>query len=358
MKTIRTCAVGVLLCVVIAALASCVSGLTVCGFSMEIIGSPVLSIAAGMLLGLAAPELARGVRTRPGIHFASKQILQWAVVGLGFSMNLGTIAEVGGKSLPIIVTTITVSLAVAWVGMHLLRVPARIACLVGVGSSICGGSAIAAAAPVIDADDEEVAQSISVIFLYNVLAALIFPAFGHWLGLGSEGFAIFAGTAVNDTSSVTAAASTAELIYGVDGILSTAVTVKLTRTLAILPVTLGLALYKARRSGDGKLKWKAAFPRFILHFVAASLVTTLMCVLPQGEVTAVYLDSFVPFMKSLARFFIAMAMGAIGLNTDLRNLIKKGGRPMILGLCCWGAITAVSLGMQLATGVFATDLPA
>lgn len=116
------------------------------------------------------------------------------------------------------------------------------------GSSICGGSAIAATAPVIDADDEDVAQSISVIFLFNILAALIFPTLGYALGFGTEGFAVFAGTAVNDTSSVTATAATAENLYHASGILSAAVTVKLTRTLAIIPITLGLALYRTRKA--------------------------------------------------------------------------------------------------------------
>lgn len=119
--------------------------------------------------------------------------------------------------------------------MKLLKIESKTAVLIGVGSSICGGSAIAATAPVIDADDEDVARSISVIFLFNILAALIFPALGHSTGLGTEGFAVFAGTAVNDTSSVTAAASTAENLYHTSGILSAAVTVKLTRTLAIIP---------------------------------------------------------------------------------------------------------------------------
>ena len=137
--------------------------------------------------------------------------------------------------------------------MKLLKIESKTAVLIGVGSSICGGSAIAATAPVIDADDEDVARSISVIFLFNILAALIFPALGHSIGLGTEGFAVFAGTAVNDTSSVTAAASTAENLYHTSGILSAAVTVKLTRTLAIIPITLALALYrtvKAKKNGN------------------------------------------------------------------------------------------------------------
>lgn len=178
------------------------------------------------------------------------------MVILGFSLNLSTIAQVGAKSLPVIVGTISISLIVAFIMMKLMKVDPKTACLIGVGSSICGGSAIAATAPVIDADDEDVARSISVIFLFNVLAALIFPTLGHAIGLGTEGFAVFAGTAVNDTSSVTAAASTAEGIYGYSGILSAAVTVKLTRTLAIIPITLVLALYrtaKAKKAAAVKL---------------------------------------------------------------------------------------------------------
>ena len=150
-------------------------------------------------------------RLESGIKFASKKILQWAVVLLGFGLNLRVIAQTGRQSLPIILCTITTSLVIAFVLHKILRIPGKISTLVGVGSSICGGSAIAATAPVIDADDEEVAQAISVIFFFNVLAAVLFPAFGSLLGFSTtsgEAFGIFAGTAVNDTSSVTAAAAT------------------------------------------------------------------------------------------------------------------------------------------------------
>ena len=127
--------------------------------------------------------------------------------------------------------------------------PNNISVLVGVGSSICGGSAIAATAPVIGADDEEIAQSISVIFLFNVIAALIFPTLGNAIGLTNDGFALFAGTAVNDTSSVTAAASAWDSMKGTDGlVLAQATTVKLTRTLAIIPITLVLAVARARKA--------------------------------------------------------------------------------------------------------------
>lgn len=352
---------GIILCIVISAAATFLASLSIGSFSLEIIGAPVFAIIFGMLISLAVPSLAGKDSLKHGIKFTSKKILQWAVIILGFSLDLNTILKVGGKSLPVIISTISISLITALVLMRVMKINKKVACLIGVGSSICGGSAIAATAPVIDADDDEVAQSISVIFLFNVIAALIFPAFGHAIGLGSEGFAVFAGTAVNDTSSVTAAASTAEGIYGVDGILSSAITVKLTRTLAIIPITLILAVYRTRKSKKSgtetnNFSLKKIFPFFILFFIAASVITTVVGLLPSNGFTAFYDEHFVPAAKWTAKFFIAMAMCAIGLNTDIVGLIKNGKKPIILGLCCWAAITAVSIGVQMLTGIYYTNL--
>lgn len=261
-------------------------------------------------------------------------------------MNLKVVMETGKQSLPIIICTITVSLVIAYVLHRVLRIPAKISTLVGVGSSICGGSAIAATAPVIDADEEEVAQAISVIFLFNILAALIFPALGGALGFfttSGEAFGVFAGTAVNDTSSVTAAASTWDSLYNLGSqTLDKAVTVKLTRTLAIIPITLVLAFIRARKAeekeGD-KVSLKQVFPFFILFFIGASVITTI------ATAVGVPAEVFVP-LKDLSKFFIIMAMAAIGFNTDIVKLIKSGGRPILLGMSCWLGITIVSLGMQ------------
>ena len=361
MKDLRNRLLGIALCVVIAAVATVLSGINLGSFSLEVIGAPVFSILFGMIITLIFPKLASDDRMKDGVKFTSKKILQWAVIILGFSLNLGTILSVGSKSLPVIVSTILTSLIIAYIMMKVLKMDAKVSTLIGVGSSICGGSAIAATAPVIDADDKEVAQSISVIFLFNVLAALVFPTLGHAIGLGSEGFAIFAGTAVNDTSSVTACASTAESIYGVDGILSAAVTVKLTRTLAIIPITLVLALYrtmKAKKGGteSGNFSFKAIFPFFILYFIAAAIITTIVGIMPESAFTVFYMGSFVKLMKWLAKFFIAMAMCAIGLNTNIVELVKKGGKPILMGLCCWIGITLVSIGVQLLTGIFYTSI--
>lgn len=320
------------------------------GKAFPIIGGPVLSILFGMLIALFWSEKGKAAA---GIKWTSKIILQTAVVLLGFGLNLGVIFETGKQSLPIIVCTISTSLLLAWALHKALRVPSDTAILVGVGSSICGGSAIAATAPVIGADDNEVAQSISVIFFFNVLAAIFFPMLGSAIGFDTsagDAFGIFAGTAINDTSSVTAAASTWDSMWNLGSeTLNKAVTVKLTRTLAIIPITLVLAIVRAKKSAkdSGKAEGfslKRAFPMFILYFVIASVITTV-CI--QAGIDAGF---FAP-LKELSKFFIIMAMAAIGLNSNVVQLVKSGGRPLLLGGCCWLGITAVSLVMQHVMGI-------
>ena len=311
----------------------------------------MLSILFGMLIALFWSDKGKAAS---GIKWTSKIILQTAVVLLGFGLNLGVIFETGKQSLPIIVCTIGISLLLAWALHKALRVPSDTAILVGVGSSICGGSAIAATAPVIGADDNEVAQSISVIFFFNVLAAIFFPMLGSAIGFDTsagDAFGIFAGTAINDTSSVTAAASTWDSMWNLGSeTLHKAVTVKLTRTLAIIPITLVLAIVRAKKSAkdSGKAEGfslKRAFPMFILYFVIASVITTV-CI--QAGMDA---DVFTP-LKDLSKFFIIMAMAAIGLNSNVVRLVKSGGRPLLLGGCCWIGITAVSLVMQHVMGIW------
>ena len=308
------------------------------GKAFPLVGGPVFAILAGMIISLFYRTKDR---TQAGIAYTSKKVLQYAVILLGFGLNLSEIAKVGATSLPIIVSTISTSLIVSFLLYKLMKMPANISTLIGVGSSICGGSAIAATAPVIGADDEEIAQSISVIFLFNIVAALIFPTLGGMLGLSNEGFGLLAGTAVNDTSSVTAAAAAWDGIHG-SNTLDTAAIVKMTRTLAIIPITLVLAFLRTRQEeksvrGTGvTVSLKEIFPWFVLFFVLASVVTTLLP-LP-AAVTG--------FLKSASKFFIVMAMAAIGLNTDVVKLVRTGGKPIFMGFCCWVAIACVSLGVQ------------
>ena len=240
MKTIKQNLPGILICLLIAVPSWLI------GKKFPVIGGPVIAIIIGMLLALVWTPSGN---LKTGITFTSKKVLQLAVILLGFGLDLNVVLRTGSQSLPIIICTISTSLLIAFLLHKAMHIDSNISTLIGVGSSICGGSAIAATAPVIDADDEEVAQAISVIFFFNVLAALFFPILSHAIGFNTasgESFGIFAGTAINDTSSVTAAASTWDSMWNLGSqTLDKAVTVKLTRTLAIIPITLVLALIRA-----------------------------------------------------------------------------------------------------------------
>jgi len=344
---------GIVLCLAIAVLADTLS--KVIPMAGSIIGGPVFAIVLGMIITMFIKNKAN---LQPGIAFTSKKILQYAVILLGFGLNLSTIVKTGAQSLPIIISTIATSLVVSFLLYKIMRMPAKISTLIGVGSSICGGSAIAATAPVIDADDEEIAQSISVIFLFNVIAAIIFPTLGGLLGFSNEGFALFAGTAVNDTSSVTAAASSWDSMHGTGtAVLDAATIVKLTRTLAIIPITLVLAFVRSRNAKKDEVNtgtnfsFKKIFPMFIIYFIAASVITTLCTsFLPDNVQT--YTNELFSILKQLSKFFIVMAMAAIGLNTNIVKLVKTGGKPIFMGLCCWVAISCVSLAMQHILGIW------
>ena len=331
--------IGIILCLVIAIPSWFL------GRIFPVIGGAVIAIIAGMIIAMFWSDKGKA---ELGIKWTSKMVLQTAVVLLGIGMNFGVIFQIGKQSLPIIVCTITTSLIIAWLMKKVLKVPANTSILVGVGSSICGGSAIAATAPVIGADDDEIAQSIAVIFFFNVLAAIFFPILGKAIGFDTahgDAFGIFAGTAINDTSSVTAAASTWDSMWNLGSeTLNKAVTVKLTRTLAIIPITLGLSLIREKKSAkEGKqssgFSLKQSFPMFIFFFVLAAIITTI-CVH-----IGIHANVFQP-IKELSKFMIIMAMAAIGLNSNVIKLIKTGGKPIAVGALCWCGITVVSLIMQ------------
>lgn len=369
MNSIKSKIPGISLCIVLAI--PC----WLLGQQFPLIGGPVFAILLGIFIGC----FWKNKRSfSDGIGFTSKKVLQYAVILLGFGLNLNEIAQVGTQSLPIIISTIATALIVAFIVGKLLSIPSKTSTLVGVGSSICGGSAIAATAPVIKANAEEIAQAIAVIFLFNVVAALIFPTLGTWLGLSNEGFALFAGTAINDTSSVTAAALAWDEMHPGANTLDQATIVKLTRTLAIIPITLVLGIwmaYRARKNNStelsentgnkknelsaeentlnktksksflGDFSLKRAFPLFILYFLGAALITTLCT-------SAGYNFEIFALLKSLSKFFIIMAMLAIGLGTDIVKLVTTGGKPLLLGGICWVCIAAISLGMQSLLGIW------
>lgn len=300
------------------------------GRRFPIVGSPV----AGILLGMLLAFWKRPAALDPGISYASKKLLQYSIILLGFDMNLFTVFEVGGRTLLLMAFTLTAAFLAAFLLGRLLKVDGKTGALIGVGTAICGGSAIAATAPVIEAQDEDVARSISTIFLFNVIAAFLFPALGHLMHMSDQHFGLWAGTAVNDTSSVVAAGYAYSSAAG-----NLAVIVKLTRTLLIVPVTLALALYTSRQksaAGGAGYRFSAIFPWFVLGFLAASVARTF---LPLPEALA-------KGLVQAGKFMIVMAMAAIGLNTNLVKLIKNGVRPILMGLACWVALALTSLAVQ------------
>ncbi len=324
MKKISDKIPGIILTVIIAIPA------WILGKLFPIIGSPVLGILFGMILAIWK----RPSSVESGISYTSKKLLQYSIILLGFDMNLFNVFKVGSQTFVLMLFTLTAAFSTAFFVGKALKVEKNTNILIGVGTAICGGSAIAATAPVIHADDEEVASSISTIFLFNVIAAFLFPFLGHLLNMSDYNFGLWAGTAVNDTSSVVAAGYTFSDASG-----NLAVIVKLTRTLMIIPVTLVLALYNSgRKTQDGKSDYKFSkiFPWFVLGFIAASVMRTFFPILSGAA----------SLLVQSGKFMIVMAMAAIGLNTNIVKLIKNGWKPILLGLSCWAALAVTSLIVQ------------
>lgn len=329
---------GVLLTAVIALVATGI------GTMVPVLGSAVPAIIIGVLLSLLRPRVMRGhsrtdARIQPGIAYSGKFLLQLAVVLLGVQLSLGSILQVGLESLPIMLTTLIVCLLGAWLIGRMLRTERRLTTLIGVGTGICGASAIAAVSPIIGAASAEIAYAVSTIFLFNILAVILFPLLGHALNLDPHTFGLLAGTAINDTSSVVAAAgvySTAALGF--------AVVVKLVRTLMIIPISVVLSVMEARRdaSGSGLTGARIAklVPWFLVGFIVVALVNS-SGIIPDGPRDV---------LVHLSVFLIAMALAGIGLSTDIPALRRAGWRPLALGGILWVLVTATALGTIAVTG--------
>jgi uncharacterized integral membrane protein (TIGR00698 family) len=297
-------------------------------------GAPVIAIVLGILVRLARP-LPRDFA--PGVRFASKTVLQAAIVLSGFGISLGAVIHTGWETLPVTVGTIAVALVLAPLVGRALHLEPTLEHLIGVGTAICGASAIAAVASVIEPLEADVALSIATIFFYNIVAVFAFPALGALMHLTQDQFGVWAGTAVNDTSSVVAAG----YAYGTEAG-QYATIVKLTRATFILPVVAIVAIVHARaqRERGVHVPWRRVVPWFIVWFVAAACVNA----------TGVVPVAAHPAITLASTFLIATALAAIGLQTELARLVRSGARPLALGFVLWVAVAATSLLLQRATG--------
>jgi uncharacterized integral membrane protein (TIGR00698 family) len=340
---------------------------TMVGEYVPLVGSAVPGAVIGAVIALTVKP---GARVAPGLKWASTFVLQCSVVLLGAQLSIGEAARVGVSSLPVMLGTLAVCLGAAWLFGRLLGVPGDLRTLIGVGTGICGGSAIAAVSPVIKAASTDVAYAISTIFLFNITAVLAFPLLGHALGMSQQSFGLFAGTAVNDTSSVVATATT----YG-SAATSHAVVVKLVRTLMIIPICLALAALTDRKRRPAPSPSAAApgqpaatsqaaaalaapgapaatqarispvrvlrlIPWFLIGFVLAAAVNSAG-VIPSG--------AHAP-LQHASVFLVAVALSAIGLSTDVAALRKAGHRPLLLGAVLWITVATASLALQFLTG--------
>jgi len=372
----RAIAPGFALALAVAAVA------TVVGEYVPLVGSAVPGAVIGAVIALTVKP---GARVALGLKWASTFVLQCSVVLLGAQLSIGEAARVGVSSLPVMLGTLAVCLGATWLFGRLLGVLGDLRTLIGVGTGICGGSAIAAVSPVIEAASTDVAYAISTIFLFNITAVLAFPLLGHALGMSQQSFGLFAGTAVNDTSSVVATATT----YGAAAT-SHAVVVKLVRTLMIIPICLGLAALAARKprpatTAASTVPTASATTAAPAPAASAASAATV----PAGAVASVpasqrqrgparmsprrvlklvpwFLIGFVLVaavnsvgiipaaahgpLQHVSVFLVAVALSAIGLSTNVAALRKAGSKPLLLGALLWITVAAASLGLQALTG--------
>jgi uncharacterized integral membrane protein (TIGR00698 family) len=305
---------------------------TITGQHVPLVGSAVPGAVIGAVIAIAVRP---GTRLAPGLKWASSFVLQCSVVLLGTQLSLAEATQAGLASLPVMLGTLAICLAAAYGYGRLLGVTGDLRTLIGAGTGICGASAIAAVSPLIGAASADVAYAISTIFVFNIAAAIVFPVIGHAIGMSQQAFGLFAGTAVNDTSSVVATATT----YG-QAAAGHAVAVKLVRTLMIIPVCLGLAARGERSSRMSPRRAARLVPWFLIGFVAAAGINSAGVIpaaahRPVGHVSA---------------FLVAVALSAIGLSTDVAALRRAGARPLLLGGLLWVTVGAASLALQSVTG--------
>jgi uncharacterized integral membrane protein (TIGR00698 family) len=326
---IRAYGAGILIALLIAVLAYSV------GRMIPVVGGPVFGITLGILVTSVWKLPAY---SQKGIKFTSKYILQLAVVLLGFDINAASVIRVGQQSLLVIFLTLSAAFLTAFFVGKLLQINKKLNILIGVGTAICGGSAIAAASSAINAEDQDISYSISTIFLFNVIAVFLFPLVGHMLRLSDTGFGMWAGTAINDTSSVVAAAFSFSNAAG-----NFATVVKLTRSLMIVPVTLVLA-YITSRDNQNKQNFNFAnvFPWFVLGFLAAAVINS----------TGLMPSEISGSLAFMGKFLIIMAMAAIGMNTSIQAFVKAGPRALLLGAATWLVVLLSSLAVQLFTQIW------
>jgi uncharacterized integral membrane protein (TIGR00698 family) len=291
--------------------------------------SPPVALVLGVLFGLsfAHPFAA------PSRKY-SRLLLQISVVGLGFGMNLQQVLQAGKSGFIYTLVGIAFALACGWGIGKLFGVGEKPSYLISVGTAICGGSAIAAVGPVVEANDEEMSVSIGTVFLLNAVGLVLFPPMGHWLKLTEPQFGLWAALAIHDTSSVVGAGAKFGAVA-----LAIATTVKLARALWIVPLTLATAVLRHKKADTKQIQW----PWFIVFFLIAAVLNSY---LPEGK-------SAFGMASQAARVGLTITLFLIGTGMSRASLKRVGFRPLAQGVVLWIVVAVTSL-LLIRAGVIST----
>lgn len=326
---------GILLCVLVAILATYLGGL------QNVIGAPMIGLFIGMLILNIMPSIDKELKS--GASYAGKKFLKWGIILAGGTLNFSQVLGYGAKAMPLILFNIALSFTVAYYIGKKLELSTNTCTLVGGGSCICGGTAIATLASIIKAKETEIAYAMTAIFLFDIFAALIYPYLAGAMNLTVNQFGILAGTAINDTSSVAAAEATYNVLNNVDS--SLAITVKLARTTMLILVSIIATIVtvknqskanteNVKQASIGETVMKV-FPWFIVIFLGMAILNTVGVfeIIPGATV----------FFKKGYKFLITTALVGVGFKIKFKDLFTKGTKPIILGGCTWAAVAISSL---------------
>lgn len=312
---------------------------------IHLIGASVIALFLGILINHFFPL---SQKVRPGLTFTSKKILKLAIILLGASLELGTILRVGRLSLTVMLFTLLTCFGGGYFIGRALGLNWKLSNLISAGTGICGGSAIAAIAPAIDATDNDIAYAMSATFLFDMAMILLFPFMGRAMGLSDMAYGLWSGTAINDTSSVVAAGYAFSEVAG-----DFATMVKLTRTLSIIPAVIIFALIevnlkKKAALTQGKdsahpspIPFLSLFPWFILGFLLLALINSFGLIPVQAS----------QLTKTASKFFMVASLAAIGLGTGLGEMRKSGVRPMIHGFIISALVVIVAILVEWCMGL-------
>ena len=335
---------AILVCVLIAVVATFLGGF------QNVIGAPMIGLFIGMLIVNVLPSIDKDFKK--GTTWVGKKCLMVGIILAGATLNFNQILGFGAKALPLIAFNLCLSFAVAYFVGRKLGLSDNTCTLVGGGTAICGGTAIATLSSIIKAKESEIAYAMTAIFLFDIVAALLYPYLAPVLNLTPNQFGFLAGTAINDTSSVAASEATYGALMGIDSNL--AITIKLTRTTMLIVVAIVFTVLAIRKQAKANASQATAanqaaateqlsvgktvlkvFPWFILGFLFMAILNTT------GLFNMV--EGLPSLFKNGYKFFITVALAGVGFKIQFKDLFTKGVKPIILGGCTWLALAASSL---------------